>query len=121
MVAADKTTVDYLRGRRYVPTGADFDSARSAMARMPQRRRREIRSRVTFDAATFAPQVTWGTNPGMVTDVRGSVPNPDEIADHAQRKTVERALDYMALRPGTRIEDIKIDRVFHRLVHQFAD
>jgi 3-isopropylmalate/(R)-2-methylmalate dehydratase large subunit len=56
--------------------------------------------------------VTWGTNPGMVTDVRGSVPNPAEFSDKLQRETVERALTYMALRPGTKIEDIRIDRVF---------
>jgi 3-isopropylmalate/(R)-2-methylmalate dehydratase large subunit len=112
MIAADKTTVDYLRGRRYVPTGVDFDKLAARWLQCRSDDAAKFDRSVTFDAASFAPQVTWGTNPGMVTDVRGSVPNPREIADPAQRGTVERALDYMALKPGTRIEDIRIDRVF---------
>jgi 3-isopropylmalate/(R)-2-methylmalate dehydratase large subunit len=112
MVAADKTTVEYLRGRRYVPSGKDFEQLTARWLQCRSDDGAKFDRSVTFDAASFAPQVTWGTNPGMVTDVRGSVPNPGEIADPAQRGTVERALDYMALKPGTRIEDIKIDRVF---------
>src|SRR5579871_705266 len=112
MVAADKTTVEYLRGRRYVPTGKEFDALAARWLECRSDDGAKFDRSVVFDAATFAPQVTWGTNPGMVTDVRGSVPNPAEIGDKEQRETVERALAYMALRPGTRIEDIKIDRVF---------
>jgi 3-isopropylmalate/(R)-2-methylmalate dehydratase large subunit len=117
MVAADKTTVEYLRGRRYVPSGQDpsdkdFETLASRWLQCRSDDGAKFDRSVTFDAASFAPQVTWGTNPGMVTDVRGIVPNPKDIADPAQRGTVERALDYMALRPGMRIEDIKIDRVF---------
>ena len=112
MVAADKTTVEYLRGRRYIPAGKDFDQIAARWLECRSDGGAKFDRSVVFDAATFAPQVTWGTNPGMVTDVGGSVPNPAEIADKQQRETVERALTYMALRPGTRIEDIKIDRVF---------
>ena len=112
MVAADKTTVEYLRGRRYVPSGKDFELLATRWLQCRSDDGAKFDRSVTFDAESFAPQVTWGTNPGMVTDVRGIVPNPSEIADPAQRGTVERALDYMALKPGTRIEDIKIDRVF---------
>jgi 3-isopropylmalate/(R)-2-methylmalate dehydratase large subunit len=112
MVAADKTTVEYLRGRRYVPAGKDFETLAARWLQCRSDDGAKFDRSVTFDAASFAPQVTWGTNPGMVTDVRGKVPNPSEIADPAQRGTVERALDYMALKPGTHIEDIKIDRVF---------
>jgi 3-isopropylmalate/(R)-2-methylmalate dehydratase large subunit len=112
MVAADKTTVEYLRGRRYVPSGKDFETLAARWLQCRSDDGAKFDRSVTFDAASFAPQVTWGTNPGMVTDVRGKVPNPSEIADPAQRGTVERALDYMALKPGTLIEDIKIDRVF---------
>ena len=112
MVAADKTTVEYLRGRRYIPTGKEFDTLAARWLECRSDDGAKFDRSVAFDAATFAPQVTWGTNPGMVTDVRGSVPNPAEIGDKEQRETVERALTYMALRPGTKIEDIKIDRVF---------
>src|SRR5271168_3412658 len=112
MVAADKTTVNYMRERRYVPPGADFDQLAGQWLQCRSDDGAKFDRSVTFDAASFAPQVTWGTNPGMVTDIRGIVPNPSEILDPAQRGTVERALDYMALKPGTLIEDIKIDRVF---------
>jgi 3-isopropylmalate/(R)-2-methylmalate dehydratase large subunit len=64
------------------------------------------------DSALLAPQVTWGTNPGMVTSVTGRVPDPDSFIDPDQRKAVARALQYMALRPGTPIVDIPVDRVF---------
>jgi 3-isopropylmalate/(R)-2-methylmalate dehydratase large subunit len=112
MVAADKTTVDYLRGRRHIPGGKEFDALAERWLNFRSDDGAKFDRSVTYDAASFAPQVTWGTNPGMVTDVRGSVPNPADIADKQQRETVERALTYMALRPGTKIEDIKIDRVF---------
>ncbi|MDB5107334.1 MAG: 3-isopropylmalate dehydratase large subunit [Candidatus Binatus sp.] len=112
MIAADKTTIDYLRGRRYLPTGKDFDALAERWLTFRTDAGAKFDRTVTFDAASFAPQVTWGTNPGMVMDVRGTIPNPADIGDAQQRNTVERALDYMSLRPGTKIEDIKIDRVF---------
>ena len=65
-----------------------------------------------LDAAEIAPQVTWGTNPGMVIEVTGKVPDPAAMKDENSRKSAEAALEYMALKPGTKIEDIKIDRVF---------
>jgi 3-isopropylmalate/(R)-2-methylmalate dehydratase large subunit len=67
---------------------------------------------VTIDVAELAPQVTWGTNPGMVVPVTGSVPDPTDFDDPDDRAAAERALAYMGLRPGTAIEDIRIDRVF---------
>ncbi len=67
---------------------------------------------MVFDGASFAPQVTWGTNPGMVTDVTGRVPDPASFADPVQRESAERALRYMALKPGTPMVEIPIDRVF---------
>ena len=67
---------------------------------------------MTFDGSEFAPQVTWGTNPGMVTEVTSKVPDPSSYGDPSQRRAVELALEYMGLNPGTAIEDIKLDRVF---------
>ncbi|HEX3455128.1 MAG TPA: aconitase family protein, partial [Gaiellaceae bacterium] len=67
---------------------------------------------VTIDVASLEPQVTWGTNPGMVVPVGGVVPDPSDFADPEDRAAVERALAYMALEPGTPIEDIRVDRVF---------
>src|SRR6202022_4655997 len=67
---------------------------------------------IRLDAAEIAPQVTWGTNPGMVVEVTGKVPDPTSLKDESSRKAATAALEYMALKPGTKIEDIKIDRVF---------
>jgi 3-isopropylmalate/(R)-2-methylmalate dehydratase large subunit len=112
MVAADQKTIDYLRGRRYVPTGPAYDQmAERWLAFRTDDGARFDRS-VAFEAASFAPQVTWGTNPGMVSEVTGKVPDPSSFADATQRRATELALEYMGLRPGTPIADIQVDRVF---------
>jgi 3-isopropylmalate/(R)-2-methylmalate dehydratase large subunit len=112
MVAADQKTVDYLRGRRYIPTGADFDRLAQHWLQFKTDPGAKFDHTMTFDGAEFAPQVTWGTNPGMVTEVTGKVPDPSSYGDASQRRAVELALEYMGLNPGTPIEDIKLDRVF---------
>jgi len=112
MIAADKTTIDYLRGRRRVPIGADFDKLAERWARYRSDEGARFDRTVTFDAAKLAPQVTWGTNPGMVVEVGGCVPDPASFSDSTARNAAERALEYMGLKPGRRIEDIAIDRVF---------
>src|SRR5205085_1945378 len=65
-----------------------------------------------LDAPALAPFVTWGTNPGHVAPVTGRVPDPADAPDESDRRAFERALDYMGLKPGTRIEDVAVDRVF---------
>ncbi|HYA35288.1 MAG TPA: 3-isopropylmalate dehydratase large subunit [Candidatus Binataceae bacterium] len=112
MIAADKTTIDYMRGRRKVPTGADFDKLAERWTRYHSDDGARFDRTVTFDAAKLAPQVTWGTNPGMVVEVGGRVPDPASFSDSTARNAAERALEYMALKPGQRIEDIAVDRVF---------
>src|SRR5208282_5790408 len=112
MIAADAKTVEYLRGRRYVPQGAEFDAMAKRWLTMRTDDGARFDRSVGFDAPSFAPQVTWGTNPGMVTDVTGKVPDPAAISDATDRNTVERALEYMGLKGGVPIEDISIDRVF---------
>ncbi len=112
MIAADQTTIDYLRGRPYLPIGAEFERMAEAWREYKTDDGAHFDRSVKFDAATFAPQVTWGTNPAMVSEVTGKVPDPAAIGDKNEREAVERALEYMALRPGTAIEDIKLDRVF---------
>ncbi len=67
---------------------------------------------MTIDAASLAPRVTWGTSPGMVTSIESLVPSPEEALSDADRKSFARALEYMDLRPGTRLEDISVDAVF---------
>src|SRR6202044_812729 len=64
---------------------------------------------LTIDATQLAPRVTWGTSPGMVADINGTVPSPDSVTEEADKKSYARALEYMDLKPGMKIQDIKID------------
>jgi 3-isopropylmalate/(R)-2-methylmalate dehydratase large subunit len=112
MVAPDETTFTYLEGRPYVPRGRDFQVATDYWKSMITDSGATYDRVVELDAATITPQVTWGTNPGMVADVTGRVPDPSSFSNPAECKAAERALEYMALAPGTRIVDIPLDRVF---------
>jgi 3-isopropylmalate/(R)-2-methylmalate dehydratase large subunit len=110
MVAPDETTFEYLRGRPHAP--ADFDAAVERWRELPSDPDAVFDKEVTVDVTKLTPQVTWGTNPGMVVPVDGRVPDPADVEDPVEREAFERALKYMALEPGTPIEEIKIDRVF---------
>jgi len=112
MISPDRATIEYLRGRPYLPTGAEFDQLAAGWLALGTEPGAKFERSITFDASRFAPQVTWGTNPAMVAEVTGLVPDPGDCPDPNQRRAVERALEYMALSPGTRIEEIKLDRVF---------
>jgi 3-isopropylmalate/(R)-2-methylmalate dehydratase large subunit len=112
MVAPDDTTSAYLEGRPFVPRGKDFQTAVDRWKSLPTDAGAKYDKVVTLHGAEIAPQVTWGTNPGMVTDVTGRVPDPSSFADSVDRQAATRALEYMALKPGTRIEDIPLDRIF---------
>ncbi|MBF6569214.1 MAG: 3-isopropylmalate dehydratase large subunit [Candidatus Binataceae bacterium] len=112
MIGADQKTIDYLRGRRFVPSEKEFDQAAARWLKYRTDEGAHFDRSITFDAASFAPQVTWGTNPGMVIEVTGKVPDPAGFDDAAQRESAARALEYMALKPGVPIVDIAVDRVF---------
>jgi 3-isopropylmalate/(R)-2-methylmalate dehydratase large subunit len=113
LIAPDEKTFDYLRGREYTPKNYEslVDSWRDHLKTDNDAK---FEKQFTLHIDDIAPQVSWGTNPGMTCDVTESVPSPDEFSkgDSNQKKGAEKALDYMALEPGTAIEDIKIDRVF---------
>ena len=112
MIAPDETTFTYLEGRSYTPQGKDFERAVAYWKTLPTDAGARYDREISFDASTFAPQVTWGTNPGQVVDVTGCVPDPADIPDEAAQRATEQALKYMALRPGMPIHEIAIDRVF---------
>ena len=112
MVAPDDTTFAYLEGRPFAPQGKDFQQAVAYWKLLATDPGAKYDTTVTLRADELAPMVTWGTNPGMVTQVTGRVPDPTSFADPVDRKAAESALAYMALKPGTRMEDISIDRVF---------
>ncbi len=112
MVAPDETTFAYLEGRAYVPRGKDLQVAVNYWKSIASDAGAKFDSVVELDAAQIAPQVTWGTNPGMVTDVTGRVPDPNSFKDPVDRRAAESALEYMGLKPGTKIADISVDRIF---------
>jgi len=110
MIAPDETTYDYLRGRQFAPS--DYQSAVEAWRQLPTDDGAKYDKSLSFAASEIAPQVTWGTNPGLVTSVDDTVPKPDDFADATERRTAADALTYMGLRGGEAITDLKLDRVF---------
>jgi 3-isopropylmalate/(R)-2-methylmalate dehydratase large subunit len=112
MVAPDDTTVGYIKGRPMAPKGALWDQAVGAWRQLTTDHGARYDAVVELRAETIAPQVTWGTSPGMVTGVDGNVPDPRSMKDEKLRQSTEQALQYMALSPGMPICDIKIDTVF---------
>jgi 3-isopropylmalate/(R)-2-methylmalate dehydratase large subunit len=112
MVAPDDTTFAYIKGRPMAPTGALWDQAVTAWRQLTTDAGAKYDAVVELRAETIAPQVTWGTSPGMVTGIDGTVPDPRTMGDEKLRQATEHALEYMALKPGMPIRDIKIDKVF---------
>jgi len=110
MIAPDETTYEYLRGRPFAPS--DFDAAVERWRQLPTDQGAQYDKSLQFDAAQIAPQVTWGTNPGLVVSVDATVPKPSDFADATDQKTAASALDYMGLQGGEAITDLKLDRVF---------
>jgi 3-isopropylmalate/(R)-2-methylmalate dehydratase large subunit len=112
LVAVDDTTLDYLRGRPFAPTGARWDTAAAYWRTLVSDPGAHFDRMLAIDAAEVAPQVTWGTSPEMVTAVDGRVPDPAGEADPGRRQAMQNALAYMGLAPGARIDGIRIDKVF---------
>jgi 3-isopropylmalate/(R)-2-methylmalate dehydratase large subunit len=112
MVAPDQITFDYLKGRPHAPEGADWDAALAFWKTLPTDEGATFDAEVNLDANTLDPFVTWGTNPGQGVSLLDVVPNPADIADPNERAAAERALEYMALTPGTKLKDIRVDTVF---------
>jgi 3-isopropylmalate/(R)-2-methylmalate dehydratase large subunit len=112
MVAPDEKTFEYMRGRPFAPTGREWDEAVEWWKGLSTDPGAKYGKSVTIDASELEPYVTWGTNPGMVEPVTGRVPDPRLLPTHADRAATERALHYMALEPGTAIQEIQLDRVF---------
>jgi 3-isopropylmalate/(R)-2-methylmalate dehydratase large subunit len=112
MIAPDETTFAYLEGLPAAPKGAEWEHALEHWRALASHEDAVYDAEVAIDVSELAPQVSWGTTPAMVAPVDGRVPDPHEVADPDERGAVERALVYMALEPGTAIEDIELDRVF---------
>lgn len=111
-IAADETTVTYLKDRPFAPKGEAWDRAVEYWNTLHSDEGATFDQVIVFDGAAIAPQVTWGTSPEMVVSVEEEVPDPDKETDVVRRSGMERALQYMDLKPGTKIVDIAVDKVF---------
>jgi 3-isopropylmalate/(R)-2-methylmalate dehydratase large subunit len=112
MVAPDDTTFAYLKGREHAPQGEEWDRALEYWRTLVTDPDAVYDAEAVIDAATLSPYVTWGTNPGQGLPLSGVVPDPADAADDVDRVAIERALEYMALTPGTPLREIPIDTVF---------
>jgi len=112
MIAPDDTTFAYLKGRRFVPAGEQFDLAVAQWRALATDIGATFDRELHIDAATLSPTVTWGTSPGMVTTIDSKVPAITSDLDEADHKSYTRAYEYMDVHPGQPIEDIKVDAVF---------
>ncbi|MGB4766105.1 MAG: 3-isopropylmalate dehydratase large subunit [Rugosibacter sp.] len=111
-VAVDETTIDYLKGRTFAPTGEIWEKAVVYWRTLASDADAVFDAVVELDATKIAPQVTWGTSPEMVVSIEASVPAPEDFSDPVKREGVTRALEYMGLTPRTPINQIAIDKVF---------
>jgi 3-isopropylmalate/(R)-2-methylmalate dehydratase large subunit len=112
LIAPDETTYEYLKGRPMAPKGGAWEQAVAHWRTLPSDPGATYDKEVVLQAADIAPQVTWGTSPEAVLPITGTVPNPADEPDEDRRRSIQRALDYMGLTPGTPLKEVKIDRVF---------
>lgn len=112
MIAPDEITFDYIRSRPRAPKGEMLEKAIAYWKTLRSDEGAHYDTVITLDAGELVPSVTWGSSPEDVVPVTGVVPDPEEIADETKRASKKRALEYMGLKAGTKITDIKIDRVF---------
>jgi len=112
MIAPDDTTYAWLEGRTRAPKGKDWDAAFDHWESLPTDPGATFDREVMIDATTLVPHVSWGTNPGQVVAIDGTVPDPEALGDPSQSEAARRALAYMDLRPGTPMRDIAVDTVF---------
>lgn len=112
LVAPDDVTFEYLRGRRFAPSGDLWDEAVADWRTLQTDEDATFDTVVRLDAAEIEPFVSWGTNPGQVVPLSGRVPSPDDFDDPTQRAAAERALEYMGLTAGQPMTDVAVDTVF---------
>src|SRR5450631_2878766 len=112
MIAPDETTFSYIKSRRFAPLNGDWEKTLAHWRTLPSDPGARYDKVIEIDASKLSPFVTWGTNPGMVVSVSGRIPELSNLNTEAERQSAERMLEYMGLTPGTRVEEISVDRVF---------
>ncbi|MGH1377628.1 MAG: 3-isopropylmalate dehydratase large subunit [Alphaproteobacteria bacterium] len=112
LIAPDETTFEYLKGRPMAPQGEDWDKAVAYWKTLFSDEGAKYDKEIVIDASKVTPTVTWGTTPEDVVSVTGEVPSPSDFTDPSKQESVKRMLEYMDLTPGTKIQDIKVDKIF---------
>jgi 3-isopropylmalate/(R)-2-methylmalate dehydratase large subunit len=112
MIAADETTIEYVKGRPYTPTGDDLENAVRYWRTLVSDEGAKFDRVIRLDATSIKPQVTWGTSPEMVLSIDDVIPDPADMSDSVKADGVSKALTYMGLEAGTLIKDIRVDKVF---------
>ena len=112
MIAPDETTFNYLKNRNYAPKGVDWEDAISEWSELYSDPNASFDKTILIDASEIEPSVSWGTNPSQIIFVNDVIPNPDEFENESEKEAAARALDYMDLKPGQKINEILLDRVF---------
>jgi 3-isopropylmalate/(R)-2-methylmalate dehydratase large subunit len=112
MIAPDQTTFDYVQGRPEAPKGTAWDAAVEHWKTLVTDPDASFDKEIVLDASEITPFVTWGTNPGQGAPLGSDIPSPDDFADEGDRIAAQKALEYMALEPGTPLREVKVDTVF---------
>ena len=112
IVAFDEKTFDYILSRKFVVSNKYIDQAIKYWETLKSDDDVNFHKTITIDASLVKPQVTWGTSPQMTTSVHGKVPDPDLIKDKGEKESVNKAIEYMGLKPNQEISSIKLDKVF---------
>ncbi len=112
MIAPDEVTFNYLKEKNYAPRGSDWDDAIAEWRNLYSDEDAEFDKVVTINADELEPSISWGTNPSQVIFINDTIPHPDDFNEEAEKEAASRALEYMDLKPGEKINEIQLDRVF---------
>jgi len=112
LVGVDDKTIDYLKSRPFSPTGENWGKAVADWKNLVSDKDAKFDKAIDIDASSIEPQVTWGTSPEMVCSINGKIPDPLQENNLSNQKGYQSALDYMGLKKGTSIKDIKLDKIF---------
>ncbi|TGL99579.1 3-isopropylmalate dehydratase large subunit [Leptospira jelokensis] len=112
LISPDETTINYIKGRDFAPKGDAFEVAAAKWKSYATDPGAKFDKTVTLSANDIAPMVSWGTSPGQVIPVTATVPSPNDFTDPVQKKSAESALAYMDLKPGQKLSDVKVNKVF---------
>jgi 3-isopropylmalate/(R)-2-methylmalate dehydratase large subunit len=112
MIAPDEVTFNYLKDKNYAPKGSDWDDAIAEWGNLYSDEDAEFDKVVTINADELEPSISWGTNPSQVIFVNDTIPHPDDFNEDSEKEAASRALEYMDLKPGEKINEIQLDRVF---------